>query len=126
MESKFHMQVIKTLRMVSQNTHMLHGFFNIRVHHTQSTCRISFGMIGKDLTCHCEVSRSIASFIAKGPNNDGRLILVTLHHSYAPVYDAMKPQRIVGRHDCIVVQRGVKAMGLIICLIQEVDAILIT
>lgn len=83
-------------------------------------------MIGKDLTCHCEVSRSIASFIAKGPNNDRRLILVTLHHSYAPVHDAVQPQRIVGRHNCIVVQGGVKAMGLVICLIQEVDAILIT
>lgn len=37
----------------------------------------------------------------------------------------MKPKRVVGRHDGIIVQGGVKAMGLIICLVQQIDAVLI-
>ena len=76
-------------------------------------------------TSHGQMGGAIAGFIPQGPNNDGRLVFVPLDHSHPPVHDAVQPEGVVGRHNGVVVQCGVEAVGLVICFVQQVNAMLI-
>ena len=80
---------------------------------------------GEDQTCHGEVRGAVAGFVAQGPDDDARLVLVALHHADAAIDDAVQPEGVAGRHDRVVAQRRIEAVRLEIGLVQQVDAVLV-
>ena len=85
----------------------------------------SAGVAGTHVGGHGQVGGPITSFIAERPDYDGRVVLIALHHAQAAVHDRVEPERVVGRHDVVIVERGIKPVCLEVGLVHKVDAILI-
>ncbi len=78
------------------------------------TCRI----LGFDPSIHRFMVPAKSGFIAQGPEKDGRMILIPLHHSGNPVDIGVLPFRIV--------TQSLIAMGFQIGFIDQVQAVFVT